>query len=126
MFPIAFTQTFEFIPPASILEPAITPAFKQFYPPPILTKHPIWYSINADFFIMLQGTLYGLHWQYFQNLPLFQVAAHGEKQLIGLLPQHPIPFDTLKHDLFNHFLILPHHGTIRLNHPKRDNWIDLK
>ena len=127
MFPVAFTQTFKFISPTSILELAITPDFKQLYPPPILIKHSIWYSINADFFIALQGTLYGLHWQYFQNSPLFwEVVAHGEKQLIRLLPQHPIPFDTLKHDLFNYFLILLYHGTIRLNHLKRDDWIDLK
>ena len=56
MFPIAFTQMFEFIAPTSILELAITPTFEHFYPPPILTKHPIWYSINADFFIALQET----------------------------------------------------------------------
>ena len=61
MFPIAFTWTFEFISPTSILEPAISPTFEQFYPPPILTKHPVWYSLDADFFIALQGTLYGLH-----------------------------------------------------------------
>ena len=41
MFPISFTQTFEFIPSTSILEPAITPTFEQYYPPPILTKHPV-------------------------------------------------------------------------------------
>ena len=62
MFPIPFAQTFKFISPTSILEPAITPTFEQYYPPPILTKHPIWYSLNADFFILLQGILYGLHW----------------------------------------------------------------
>ena len=83
MFPIAFTQTFEFISPTSILEPAITPTFKQFYPPLILTKHPIWYSIDADFFIALRGTLYGLHWWYFQNLPLFQGISHPWRKTIN-------------------------------------------
>ena len=53
MFPIPFTQTFEFISPVSILEPAMAPTFEQFYPPPILTKHPVWYSLNANFFIAL-------------------------------------------------------------------------
>ena len=127
MFPIAFTWTFEFIPPTSILEPAITPTFEQYYPPLILTKHPMWYSLNANFFISIWGILYGLHWQYFQNSPLFQeIVAHGEKQLVGLLPQHPIPFNILKNNLFDHFLILLYHGSFKLNHLARDNWIDLK
>ena len=117
MFPIPFTQTFEFISPTSILELAITPTFKQYYPPPILTKHPIWYSLNANFFISLRGVLYGLHWRYFQNSPLFQeIIAHGEKHLVGLLPQHPIPFDIIKNNLFDHFIILLYHGSFRLNH----------
>ena len=62
MFPIPFTQTFEFIPPTSILDLAITPTFEQYYPPPVLAKHPIWYSLDADFFILIRGVLYGLHW----------------------------------------------------------------
>ena len=37
MLPIPFTQTFEFIPPISILELTMAPTFEQFYPPPILT-----------------------------------------------------------------------------------------
>ena len=53
MFPIPFTQTFEFLPSTSILEPAITPTFEQYYPPPVLTKHPVWYSLDADFFISI-------------------------------------------------------------------------
>ena len=122
MFSVAFTWTFEFIPPTSILEPAITPTFKQYYPPSILTKHPMWYSLNADFFISIWGILYGLHWRYFQNSPLFQeIVAHGEKQLVRLLP-----FDILKNDLFDHFLILLYHGSFKLNHLTRDDWIDLK
>ena len=127
MFPIPFTWTFEFIPSTSILELAITPTFKQYYPPPILTKHPTWYSLDADFFILIWGVLYGLHWQYFQNSPLFQeIITHGEKQLVRLLPQHPIPFDILKNNLFNHFIILLYHGSFKLNHLTRDDWIDLK
>ena len=117
MFPIPFTRTFEFFSPTSILEPAITPTFKQFYPPPILTKHPVWYSLNANFFIALWGTLYGLHWWHFQSSILFQeIIAHGEKHLIGLLPQHPIPCDSLKGGLFNYFLILLYYGSLKLNH----------
>ena len=127
MFPIPFTQTFEFIPPTSILELAITPTFEQYYPPPVLAKHPIWCSLDADFFISIRGVLYGLHWWHFQNSPLFQeIIAHGERQLVGLLPRHPIPFDILKNDLFNHFLVLLYHGSFQLNHLTRDDWIDLK
>ena len=62
MFPIPFTQTFEFLPLTSILELAITPTFEQYYPLPVLTKHPVWYLLDADFFILIQGVLYGLHW----------------------------------------------------------------
>ena len=58
MFLIPFTQMFKFISPTSIFELAITPTFDNFYPPPILTKHPIWYSINANLFISLHGILY--------------------------------------------------------------------
>ena len=127
IFPIPFTRTFEFISPTSVLKPAITPTFEQFYPPPILTKHPVWYLLDTDFFITLRGTLYGLHWQHFQNSVLFQeIVAHGEKHLIKLLPQHPIPFDILKSNLFDHFLILLYHGLFKLNHLNRDDWINLK
>ena len=128
MFPIPFTQTFEFIPPTSILELAITPTFEQYYSPPVLTKHPVWYSLDANFFISIRGVLYGLHWRYFQNSPLFQeIIAHGEKQLVGLLPS-PTPY-TIRHpqeDLFDYFIILLYHGSFKLNHLTRDDWIDLK
>ena len=127
MFPIPFTQTFEFIPPTSILELAITPTFEQYYPPPILSKHPVWYLLDADFFISIWEVLYGLHWQHFQNSPLFQeIIAHGEKQLVRLLPRHPIPFNILKNDLFDHFLVLLYRGSFQLNHLTRDNWVNLK
>ena len=127
MLPIAFTWTFEFISSTSALDLAITPTFDNFYPPPILTKHPIWYFLDADLFITLCGILYGLHWQHFQSSILFQeIVTHGESHLIGLLPHHPIPFDTLKHDLFNNLLILLYHGMIKLDCLTRDNWINLK
>ena len=117
MFPIAFTWTFEFIPSTSVLEVVITPTFEQYYPPPILTKHPVWYSLDANLFILLWGILYGLH---FQNSPFFQeIVSHGEKQLVRL------PFNTLKNDLFNHFLVLLYQGSFQLNHLTRDDWIDL-
>ena len=125
MFPIPFAQTFKFIPPTSML--TITPTFEQYYPPPILMKHPIRYSLNANFFILLWGILYGLHWQHFQHSPLFQeIVTHGDSQLVGLLPRHSIPFDILKNDLFDHFLILLYHGSFKLNHLTRNNWIDLQ
>ena len=127
MFLIPFTWMFEFISPTSILELAITPTFDNFYPPPILTKHSIWYSINTNLFISLCGISYGLHWQHFQNSILFQeIITHGETHLIGLLAHHLIPFNILKHNLFNNFLIFLYHGTIKLSHLTRDDWIDLK
>ena len=127
MLPITFTWTFEFVSSTSILELVITPTFEQYYSPPILTKHPIWYSLDANFFISLQEILYGLHWQHFQNSPFFQeIVTHREKQLIRLLPWHPIPFDTFKNDLFDHFLVLLYHGSFKLNHLTRDDWINLK
>ena len=102
----------------------MTPAFENFYPPPILTKHPIWYSLNTNLFIVLHGTPYGLHWRH---LILFQeIVTHGEPHLIGPLPHHPIPFDMLKHNLFNNILILLYHDTVKLNHLTRNNWVDIK
>ena len=78
-------------------------------------------------FISLRGVLYGLHWRYFQNSPLFQeIIAHGKKQLVGLLPRHPIPFDILKNNLFDYFLVLLYHGSFKLNRLTRDDWINLK
>ena len=122
MFPIPFTLTFEFLPPTSILELAITPTFEQYYPPPVLSKHPVWYSLDADFFILIWGVLYGLHWWHLQNSPLFQeIIAHGEKQLVRLLPRHPIPFDILKNELFNCFLVLLYCGSFQLDHLTRDD-----
>ena len=101
--------------------------YSYFYPPPVLSKHPVWYSLDANFFILLRGVLYGLHWGHFQNSPLFQeIITHGEKQLVGLLPRHPIPVDNLKNNLFDHFLVLLYQGSFQLNHLTRDNWINLK
>ena len=38
----------------------------------------------------------------------------------------PIPLDNLRHDLFHNFLILLYHGTIKLNHLTKDDWVDIK
>ena len=127
MFPIAFTQTFDFLQPTSGLEPVITLSFEKFYPPPILTKHLIWYYPDANFFITLCGILYGLHWWYFDTSILFQeIVTQGELHLVGLIPNHPIPFDNLKHNLFHNFLILLYHGTIKLNHLTKNDWVNIK
>ena len=114
MFPISFTQMFEFIAPASILKLAITPTFKQFYPPPILTKHPILYPLDTNFFITSRGTLHDLHWRHFQNSILVQeIVTYGEKHLIGLCPQHPIPFNaTSLITSLSSYIMVPSNSTI--------------
>ena len=127
MSSITFTQTFNFLSLNSTLEPVITLSFEKFYPPPILTKHPTWYCSNANLFITLRSVLYGLHWCHFDDSILFQeIVAQGEEHLIRLVPNHPILFDNLKHQLFHNFLVLLYHGTTRLNHLNRDDWVDIK
>ena len=91
------------------------------YPPPILTKHAVWFLPKPDLFISIRGLLYGLHQGRF--LP------HSEKfreitSIIepcrtsprGLTPTLPIPLDSLEELYFNEFLLLLYqpddfHGT---------------
>src|ERR1700678_2372089 len=95
-----FVETFNFLPPASILEPTIIPSFDNFYPPPILVKHHVWWYDDADIFIRISGILYGLHRQYFDNSILFQeILQYGQTDYIGMIPSRPIPFDILKHKI---------------------------
>jgi hypothetical protein len=58
---LTFSKTFEFLPQDSIVKSFITPFFNNFYPPPILTKHHTWYLHDADLFISIHNTLYGIH-----------------------------------------------------------------
>ena len=71
------------------------------YPPPILTKHHIWYSDTDDLFITICGVLFGLHRAYFNHSQNFQTIMDTIKpgQLL-----HPIPFNDLDPLLFHWFL----------------------
>ena len=40
--------------------------FKTHYPPPVLIKHHFWYLDNANLYVSIQGTLYGIHHTYFK------------------------------------------------------------
>ena len=84
-----FVETFNFLPPASILKPTIFSSFDNFYPPPILVKHHVWWYDDADIFIRISGILYGLHRQYFDNSILFQeILQYGQTDYIGTIPSH--------------------------------------
>jgi hypothetical protein len=96
-----------FLLPTSILEPIIYPFANKFYPLAILVKHHVWFLPAADLFISLNGILYGIHRSYFDQSPLFQEIIHyGEADGIGTDPHYPIPFDTLKKEVFDDFLYL--------------------
>jgi hypothetical protein len=96
-----------FLPPTSILEPTIYPFANKFYSPAILIKHHVWFLSAANLFISLNGILYGIHQSDFDQSLLFQEIIHyGEADGIGTNPYHPIPFDTLKKEIFNDFLHL--------------------
>ena len=81
---------------------------KTHYPPPVLIKHYFWYLDNANLFISIWGTLYGIHctyfepFHYFQNIldcidPMFTISQ-------GYLPKQPILFNNLNTQLFSHLL----------------------
>ena len=83
----------------SILRPQFASISSTHYPPPVLVKHPIWYLDHADLFISVWGTLYGVHWAYFNNSSYFHAIMDilGSLFIIprGYLPQGPIPSDNL-------------------------------
>jgi hypothetical protein len=127
MSSLAFSKTFEFLPQHSIIKSSITSFFDNFYPPPILTKHHTWYLPDADLFISIHGTLYGIHRRQLEESILFrEVLRYGQNHLIGTIPIHPIPFDDLKKEIFDHFLVLLHCGTTTLNHLTRNDLVDIK
>jgi hypothetical protein len=131
LFPImtslAFSKDFEFLPQHSTIHSSITPFFDNFYPPPILTKHHTWYLHDADLFISIRGTLYGIHRRRLEDSILFQeVLRYGQNHLIRVIPIHPIPFDDLKKEIFDHFLILLYCGTTTLNHLTKNDLVDVK
>jgi hypothetical protein len=127
MTSLAFSKDFEFLPQPSTIHSSITPFFDNFYPPPILTKHHTWYLHDADLFISIRGTLYGIHQRRLEDLILFQeVLRYGQNHLIGAIPIHPIPFDDLKKEIFDHFLILSYCETTTLNHLAKNDLVNVK
>jgi hypothetical protein len=127
MSSLAFTKTFEFLPFPSVVKSSITPFFDNFYPPPILTKHHTWYLHDADLFISIHGILYGIYQQQLEESILFrEVLQHGQNHQIGIVPFHPIPFDILKKEIFDQFLVLLYCGTTTLDYLTRNDWVDIK
>ena len=98
------------------------------YPPPILTKHHIWYSDTANLFITIHGILFGLHRAYFNHSRYFQTIMDIVKpeQLMawGSVPLYPIPFDDLNPLPFHRFLQFFYH-TAKFCGTKRD-WEDIR
>jgi hypothetical protein len=116
-----------FLPLTSILKPIIYPFADKFYPPAILIKHHVWFLPAADLFISPNGILYGDHQSYFDQSPLFQEIIHyGEANGIGTDSHYPIPFDTLKKEIFDDFLHLLYFAVKRLEQLSQKNWINIK
>jgi hypothetical protein len=116
-----------FLPATSILKPIIYPFANKFYLPAILVKHHVWFLSTADLFISLNGILYGIHQSYFDQSPLFQeVIHHGRADGIGTDPYYPIPFNTLKKEIFDNFLHLLYFSVEQLEQLLRENWINIK
>jgi hypothetical protein len=126
MSSLTFTQTFEFLPFPSTVNSVITPSFDNFYLPPILTKHHTWYLSDADLFISIHRILYEIHQQVENSLLFQEILRFRQDHRIGVIPVHPIPFDDLKREIFNKFLVLLYYGTIPLNHLSRNDWVDVK
>jgi hypothetical protein len=76
----------------------------------------------ADLFISLNGILYGVHQSYFDQSLLFQEIIHyGEADGIGTDPHYPIPFDTLKKEIFDDLLHLLYFSVKRLEQLSWEN-----
>jgi hypothetical protein len=127
MSSLAFSKTFELLPQHSIVKFSITPFFDNFYPPPLLTKHHTWYLHDADLFISIHNTLYGIHQRQLEESILPQeVLQYGRNHLIRTLPIHLIPFNDLKKEIFDHLLVLLYCGMTTLNHLTKNDWVDIK
>ena len=128
---LAFSISFDFLPLSSRHEPTISPSFFNFYPPPIWQKHHQWYFDDADFFIFIGGILYGLHRQQFEDSPLFrEIMDYNRDYLVGRIPRHPIPFDTLKPNVFTNFLRFLYYPNTFIDTNGRElchhDWMDVK
>ena len=94
----------------SILLPFYDLNSHQFPPltPTVLVKHPIWYLDHANLFISVWGTLYGVHWAYFDDSNYFRAIMDILNPLFviprGYLPHRPVPFNNLD-EMLLHWLI---------------------
>jgi hypothetical protein len=71
--------------------------------------------------------LYGVHQSHFDQLPLFrEIIQYGRPNKIGVNPYHPIYFDALIKEVFNHFLHLLYFGTEHLEHLTLEDWLNTK
>jgi hypothetical protein len=71
--------------------------------------------------------LYSIHQQQLEESMLFQeVLQYGQNHQIRTIPFHPIPFDILKKEIFNQFLVLLYCGTTTLNYLTRNDWVNIK
>ena len=97
------------------------------YPPPILTKHHIWYSDTANLFVTICRVLFGLHRAYFNHSQYFQTIMDtvepGQLMAQGSVPLYPIPFDNLNPLPFHWFLQFFYH-TSKFCGTKQD-WEDI-
>jgi hypothetical protein len=115
------------LPPTSFFDHTIYPFAKKSYPAAILVKHHMWFFSNADLFISLDGVLYGVHQFYFDQSPLSQeIIYYGEANKIGVIPLHPISFNTLKKRILDNFLHILYFGIEQLEHLKREDWVNVK
>ena len=91
-----------------ILQPQFASISFTHYPPPVLVKHPIWYLNHANLFISIQGTLYGVHWAYFNNSSYFHAIMDILDPIFiipwGYQPQWPIPFNNLDEMLLHQLI----------------------
>ena len=81
------------------------------YPPPILTKHHTWHSVDADLFISIHGILFRLHWAYFSQYfqSIMDVAQPKQPMPKGSQALYPIPFNDLNQLSFTHILSFFYH-----------------
>ena len=92
-------------------------------------KHHDWYFPDANFFIIINRTLFELHHWYFESLSLFlEILDYNPDYCIGQIPHPPIPFNNLKSKVFINFLplftiLLPSSTLTDCNLAKMTRWM---
>ena len=111
-----------------ILWPQFTLISSTHYPPLVLVKHPIWYLDHANLFISVWGTLYGVHWAYFDDSSYFCAIMDVLDPIFiipwGYQPQQPIPFNNLDEMLLHQLISYLYKPMEFLNN--RPAWESLK